>query len=160
MDCQARESALHDLMENHGRLVMNVVHELVANIDNLDHISEKLTKLGMFHVKNEVPLRYLDIMGPIFCNAVRPILLQSDAWSPDVEDSWMELFKVVTSLMAGAYKSVTSPPRFLSLSPTQELLVSLFSLRFKMDISEVRHFRYLELNIPEELPISWPEVVC
>ena len=74
----------------------------------------------------------------------------------------MELFKVVTSLMAGAYKSVTitSPPRFLSLSPTQELLVSLFSLRFKMDISEVRHFRYLELHIPEELPISWPEVVC
>ena len=100
---------------------MNVVHELVANIDNLDLVSEKLSKLGMFHAKNEVPLRYLDIMGPIFCNAVRPILLQSEAWSSEVEDSWMELFKVVTNLMAGAYKSVTSPPRFLSLNPTQEL---------------------------------------
>ena len=121
MDCQAQDAALNDLMENHGRLVMNVVHELVTNIDNLDLVSEKLTKLGMFHVKNEVPLRYLDVMGPIFCNAVRPILLQSDAWSPEVEDSWMELFKVVTSLMGRAYRSVaSSPPRFLALSPTQE----------------------------------------
>ena len=140
---------------------MNVVHELVANIDNLDLVSEKLYKLGMFHVKNEVPLRYLDIMGPIFCNAVRPILLQSDAWSHEVEESWMELFKVVTSLMARAYRSVTSPPRFLSLSPTQELYLVLFSPPdLRWDISEMRHFRHLELNIPEELPISWPEIVC
>ena len=35
MDCQAQEAELHDLMANHGMLVMNVVNELVTNIDNL-----------------------------------------------------------------------------------------------------------------------------
>ena len=36
MDCQAQEAELHDLMANHGMLVMV---ELVANIDNLDLVS-------------------------------------------------------------------------------------------------------------------------
>merc|ERR1711874_846982 len=58
-------------------------HELVVNMDNMDALTPKLTKLGVFHLKNAVPHRYLDIMGPIFCNAVRPILLRSDAWCPE-----------------------------------------------------------------------------
>ena len=101
---------------------MNVVHEFVTNIDNLDSLNDKLLMLGKFHVKNEVPERFLDIMGPIFCNAVRPILLQNDVWSQDVEDSWMELFRILTSKMRKAYDGDRRPEQSLSLCPTQEII--------------------------------------
>ena len=117
-----KEEALHDILENHARLVMNVVHEFVTNIDNLDSLNDKLLMLGKFHVKNEVPERFLDIMGPIFCNAVRPILLQNDVWSQDVEDSWMELFRILTSKMRKAYDGDRRPEQSLSLCPTQEII--------------------------------------
>lgn len=114
------DEVLNDLLDNHARLVMNVVHELVTNIDNLDVLHEKLCTLGIFHLKNEVPKRYLDIMGPIFCNAVRPILLHHDIWSPDVEESWMEIFKILTTIMKKGYEDAQPSPEQLALSPTQE----------------------------------------
>ena len=114
------EQDLHDLLENHARLVMNVVHELVTNIDHLEAVYERLRALGVFHVRTKVPSRYLDIMGPIFCNAVRPILLSRDVWSPEVEESWMEVFKVLTMIMKKSYQeSGAAPCEQLSLDPTQ-----------------------------------------
>ena len=56
-DCQIDaddEEALHELLDNHARLVMNVVHEMVTNIDNLDVLYDKLRDLGLFHVQNQV----------------------------------------------------------------------------------------------------------
>jgi len=93
------DNVLQNILENHAKLVMNIVHELVVNIDNLDSLTPKLQKLGLFHVKNAVPRRYLDIMGPIFCNAVRPILLRNNIWTSEVEESWMELFKILTNIL-------------------------------------------------------------
>ena len=46
-----KEEALHDILENHARLVMNVVHEFVTNIDNLDSLNDKLLMLGSAVVK-------------------------------------------------------------------------------------------------------------
>ena len=99
---------------------MNVVHEMVTIIDNLDYLLARLTRLGLFHVKNNVPHQYLDIMGPIFCNAVRPILLHHDIWSPDVEEAWMEIFKILTTIMKKGYEDAEASPEQLALSPTQE----------------------------------------
>jgi hemoglobin-like flavoprotein len=117
------DNALQNILENHAKLLMNIVHEFVVNIDNLDSLTPKLQKLGLFHVKNAVPKRYLDIMGPIFCNAVRPILLKNDVWSSEVEESWMELFKVLTTVMGKSYESVENVPTQLSLSPTQKCVI-------------------------------------
>jgi len=117
------DNALQNVLENHAKLVMNIVHELVVNIDNLDGLSERLQKLGLFHVRNAVPKKYLDIMGPIFCNAVRPILLKNDIWSNEVEESWMEFFKVLTTVMKKSYESVENVPAQLSLSPTQKCII-------------------------------------
>ena len=100
---------------------MNVVHEMVTNIDNLNYLLARLTRLGLFHVKNNVPHQYLDIMGPIFCNAVRPTLLQHDAWSHQVEEAWMEIFKVLTTLMKKGYDQAKSSVEPLALNPTQEI---------------------------------------
>ena len=122
MEDGAREEALHDLLENHAMLLMNVLHELITNIDCLDNLNDKLLVLGKFHLKNEVPERFLDMMGPIFCNAVRPILLENDVWSSDVEDSWMELFRVLTNKMKKAYHDLIQPQQSLSLCPTQEII--------------------------------------
>ena len=121
------EQDLHVLLENHARLVMNVVHELVTNIDHLEAVYERLRTLGVFHVRTQVPSRYLDIMGPIFCNAVRPILLSRDVWSPEVEESWMEVFKVLTMIMKKSYQeSSAAPSEQLSLDPTQVSWLTLW----------------------------------
>ena len=113
------EDGLHDLLERHARLVMNVVHEMVTNIDNIDALADTLGTLGLFHLKKQVPQQYLDIMGPIFCNAVRPVLLHSDTWSREVEEAWMELFKVLTMIMKKSYQSTAPSIKQLSLNPTQ-----------------------------------------
>jgi len=117
------DNALQNILENHAKLVMNIVHELVVNIGNIDVLIPKIQKLGLFHVKNAVPKRYLDIMGPIFCNAVRPILLKNDMWTCEVEESWMEFFKVLTTIMGRSYDSVESVPTQLSLNPTQKCVI-------------------------------------
>jgi len=117
------DNVLQNILENHAKLVMNIVHELVVNIDNIDALTPKLQKLGLFHVKNAVPRRYLDIMGPIFCNAVRPILLRNNIWSSEVEESWMELFKILTNFMSKSYDTVDDMSKQLSLSPTQKCVI-------------------------------------
>jgi len=117
------DNVLQNILENHAKLVMNIVHELVVNIDNLDSLTPKLQKLGLFHVKNAVPRRYLDIMGPIFCNAVRPILLRNNIWTSEVEESWMELFKILTNFMSKSYDTVEDVSKQLSLNPTQKCVI-------------------------------------
>ena len=89
------DAAMQAMLENHAKLVMNIVHQVVINIDDLDLISPKLFRIGVFHKNTGIVPRYLDIMGPVFCNAVRPILLKHRMWRAEIEDSWMEVFKVI-----------------------------------------------------------------
>ena len=104
------DTAMQAMLENHAKLVMNMVHQVIINIDDLDLISPKLFRIGVFHKNSGILARYLDIMGPVFCNAVRPILLKHKMWSAETEDSWMELFKVMTSIMKRGYQGAESLP--------------------------------------------------
>lgn len=151
------DSILQSFMENHAKLVMNVVHEVVVNIDDLDVVRDKLLKIGLFHCKNGVPKKYLDIMGPIFCNAVRPILLEKNIWTTNTEESWMEVFKVTTAIMKRSYENVENKPIELSLAPTEKCIIiatwhsiflkhmatmgkSLFVDMFKVEPNILRYF--------------------
>ena len=78
------EDALHELLENHARLVMNVVHELVTNVDNMDLLYEKLKNLGLFHLENKVPARSELVTGFFKTYSLTdPIYLQNlSVWHP------------------------------------------------------------------------------
>jgi len=116
-------NVLQNILENHAKLIMNVVHDLVMHIDEIDIMADRLAKLGMFHLKNGVPKEYLDIMGPIFCNATRPILLKKGVWNYDVENSWMELFKMLTNMMKKSYEVNEAIPQQLWLNPTEKCII-------------------------------------
>ena len=42
------DSAMQAMLENHAKLVMNIVHQVIINIDDLDLISPKLFRIGVF----------------------------------------------------------------------------------------------------------------
>ena len=43
-------------------------------LKNLPKMEAYLEKLGQIHCTAGMPKRHLDIMGPLFCQAIRPIL--------------------------------------------------------------------------------------
>merc|ERR1719228_1447181 len=117
------KNVMQGILENHAKLIMNIVHEVVMNIDDLDVMDAKLSRLGLFHFKNGIPERYLDIMGPIFCNAMRPILLQADRWTNAVEEAWMEVFKAITYFMKKSYQTEDDIPKEMFLVPTEKCII-------------------------------------
>ena len=119
-------NVMQTVMENHAKLVMNVVHEVVTNIDDLDSVAEKLIQVGEKHCKAGVEQRYLDIVGPIFCNAVRPILLRSGIWNNRTEEAWMEVFTAIASTMRTGYSIMEECLKLrkqLSLKPTEKCII-------------------------------------
>jgi len=102
---------------------MNIVHEFVINMDDLEVIVPKLINIGASHGRKGIEPKYLDIMGPVFCNAVRPILLKSKLWSTSTEEAWMEVFRVIASIMKRGFESRESTEHELTLAPTQKCII-------------------------------------
>ena len=44
-------------------------------------------------------IEHLDMLGPIVCHTVRPVVFKSGLWSIEVEKSWNHLFDMVAMLM-------------------------------------------------------------
>ena len=165
------DSAMQAMLENHAKLVMNIVHQVIINIDDLDLISPKLFRIGVFHKNTGILDRYLDIMGPVFCNAVRPILLKHKMWSAETEDSWMEVFKVITSIMKRGYQGTESLPLELTLAPTEKCVIiatwhsiflkhmtsmgkTLFIDMFKVDPNILQYFDAFKDSGIEDLALN------
>jgi hypothetical protein len=49
------------------------------------------------------------MLGPIFCSAVRPILVRLDLWHQEIEAAWMEVFRLVRDHMQLGYDQLTEP---------------------------------------------------
>jgi hypothetical protein len=47
--------------------------------------------------------QYLDVMGPIFCQALRPILQAEGLWDNDVRTAWLRFFRIISHRMKGGY---------------------------------------------------------
>ena len=48
---------------------------------------------------------HLDMLGPIVCHTIRPVVFKSGLWSIEVEKSWNHLFDMVAVLMRRGYPS-------------------------------------------------------
>ena len=42
-------------------------------------------------------------MGPIFCQALRPILQAEGLWDNDVRTAWLRFFRIIAHRMKGGY---------------------------------------------------------
>lgn len=79
---------------------------VVAHLDDRGRYEQYLQYLGGVHEKlGTVEKSSLDVMGPIFCQAIRPVLQASSHWNQDVRDSWLHLFRIVAYWMKQGYNT-------------------------------------------------------
>ena len=53
------EPELEAVLENHVRLVLNLIHEVVLHLDELSVVTDNLTRVGQGHAELGVPLLHL-----------------------------------------------------------------------------------------------------
>ena len=76
-----------DVQENintHFDQLVAVVDDVVRCLPDLSTHLQYLKNLGSMHCDNEIQPRLLELMGPVFCNTVRPLLLVQGRWSYQV----------------------------------------------------------------------------
>ena len=82
---------------------MGLVRLYVENIHDIEKITPNIESLGdnifweeiLFwcemlsgksHYQRGIKSEYIDVMGPIFCNTIRPLLIRKDLWSLQLEE--------------------------------------------------------------------------
>jgi len=90
-------------IKEHSGRVMGLVRLYVENIDDIEKIAPNIESLGKSHYQRGIKSEYIDVMGPIFCNTIRPLLVQKDMWSIQQEEVWLALFKKITETMKKGY---------------------------------------------------------
>lgn len=68
----------------HFDQLVAVVDDVVRCLPDLSLHVQYLRNLGAMHCDVEVQPRLLELMGPVFCNTVRPLLLVQGRWSYQV----------------------------------------------------------------------------
>ena len=84
---------------------MSVVRLYIENIRDLDNISADIENLGKItglrfielnynvglpsgarHYQMGIKSEYIEVMGPVFCNTVRPLLVFNNLWTLQLEE--------------------------------------------------------------------------
>ena len=105
--------------------IFQVIDESLANLDNVERMTIYLGEMGREHQKMGVHKQYLDVMGPIFCQALRPILQAEGLWDDDVRTAWLRFFRIISHRMKSGY--LDGPEKELASHCFQTLF---FFLRF------------------------------
>ena len=58
-----------------------MIDDIVRSLPDISSHVEFLRRLGSMHCDVEIESRLLELMGPVFCNTVRPLLLVQGKWS-------------------------------------------------------------------------------
>ena len=75
---------VQDNINTHFNQLVAVVDDVVRCLPDLSTHVTYLRNLGTNHCDAEVQQRLLELMGPVFCNTVRPLLLVQGRWSYQV----------------------------------------------------------------------------
>ena len=91
-------------IKEHSDRIMAVVRLYIENIQNLGNIAADIEKLGKMtgwsellslinvdlpgarHYQMGIKSEYIDVMGPVFCNTVRPLLVFNNTWTLQLEE--------------------------------------------------------------------------
>ena len=72
---------LQDNINRHFECLVAVIDDVVRSLPDISSHLAFLRKLGTMHADVEIQQRLLELMGPVFCNTVRPLLLVQGKWS-------------------------------------------------------------------------------
>ena len=106
-------------------------------------LQDHMLSLGRLHVKKGVDRKYLDVMGPTFCQAIRPMVMDQGNWSLDIEAAWLNFFKILVAMMKVAYTEKEPLSSFPSQKQTRLLLNSWENIETQLDEVGVETFRKL-----------------
>jgi len=82
---------------------MSVVRLYIENINNIHTISASIEQLGARHYQMGIKSEYINVMGPVFCHTVRPLLVSKNLWTLELEEVWLCLFKYICHSMKKGY---------------------------------------------------------
>lgn len=73
-------------LNRHFEKIVPILDDLIRSMPDLVRIEAVLGRLGEIHCSEGIKPNLLDVMGPVFCNTVRPLLLVQGQWSYQVGD--------------------------------------------------------------------------
>lgn len=88
-----------DALKMHTSKILALVEDIASNSDNPANIMSLLKDLGKHHNEQGITEEHLDMMGPIICHTIRPVVFKAGLWSIEVEKSWNHLFEMLAILM-------------------------------------------------------------
>ena len=75
-----------------------------------------------FYSFQGITLEHLEMLGPLICHTIRPLVFRSGLWTIELEKSWNHLFEMIALLMKRGYplngggQTCTCPPDVNNLS--------------------------------------------
>jgi len=109
---QTRPDSALDVQNNineHFECLVSVIDDIVRSLPDISSHVEFLRRLGSMHCDVEIESRLLELMGPVFCNTVRPLLLVQGKWSYKVESAWLLMFRHIAGFMSCGYSHPVEP---------------------------------------------------
>lgn len=86
-----------DRLRRHGIRVMTTIDEAIAGLDDMETVAARLSALGERHAHYEARKAHFQHVGVALIWVLETNL--GDRWIPDVKDSWVTLFEVITEVM-------------------------------------------------------------
>ena len=90
-------------LKMHTSRVLAVVEDIVDNTGNPEKIRMLMQDLGRHHYKQGITLEHLEMLGPLICHTIRPLVFRAGLWTIELEKSWNHLFEMVATLMKRGY---------------------------------------------------------
>jgi len=109
---QTRPDSPSDVQSNineHFECLVSVIDDIVRSLPDISSHVDFLRRLGSMHCDVHIQSRLLELMGPVFCNTVRPLLLVQGKWSYKVESAWLLLFRHISGFMSCGYSHPVDP---------------------------------------------------
>ena len=79
---------LQDNINRHFECLVAVIDDVVRSLPDISSHVLFLRRLGTMHADVDIQQRLLELMGPVFCNTVRPLLLVQGKWSMKVRKGY------------------------------------------------------------------------
>ncbi len=104
-------------LKMHSSRVLAIVEDIVDNTGNPDKIRTLMQDLGRHHYRQGISQEHLDMLGPLICHTIRPLVFRAGLWTIELEKSWSHLFDMVATLMKRGYPNHGTPSHPITTSP-------------------------------------------
>lgn len=129
---------------------------IVADVDDLDRLSEYLTGLGRDHRKFGVTPEHYEVVGQALLTTLRHFA--GDAWTPEVAETWAAAYALIAQVMiAGARSADGTPPWWPGTILHREMRgTDIAVIRIRLDAPmEIAPGQSVAVQFPAKAPGVW-----